>query len=134
MAAMKLRPNPSRPAPLPRGRPPLNEIERRHILDATTAVFLEKGFLRAGTDEIARRVVDEPSRLPLLGGLPARIDGHGAGGLRRRGGSKSRPAGSTSGHLNSGFALTPHPTDSNSMQKHVKTRPKLHSKQCLSPV
>jgi AcrR family transcriptional regulator len=38
-----------------RGRPPLDEVERKRILDATTAVFLEKGYARASTNEIALR-------------------------------------------------------------------------------
>lgn len=38
-----------------RGRPPLDESERKRILDATTAVFLEMGYERASTSEIARR-------------------------------------------------------------------------------
>jgi TetR/AcrR family transcriptional regulator, mexJK operon transcriptional repressor len=38
-----------------RGRPPLDDIERKRILDAAAAVFLEKGFQRASTNEIARR-------------------------------------------------------------------------------
>lgn len=46
---------PSCKARPPRGRPPLDDIERKRILDAATAVFLEKGFQRASTNEIARR-------------------------------------------------------------------------------
>jgi AcrR family transcriptional regulator len=38
-----------------RGRPPLDSAERKRILDATTAVFLEEGFKHASTSEIARR-------------------------------------------------------------------------------
>lgn len=42
---------------VPRGRPPLGEAAqyRRRILDATAAVFVERGFERASTNEIARR-------------------------------------------------------------------------------
>lgn len=52
--------------PPPRGRPPLDEIERKHILDATTAVFLERGFLRASTNEIARRAKTSKQTLYAL--------------------------------------------------------------------
>lgn len=44
-------PNPHRPV----GRPPLDAADRKRILDATAKVFLEFGFERASTAEIARR-------------------------------------------------------------------------------
>jgi AcrR family transcriptional regulator len=53
-------------APPPRGRPPLDEMERKHILESTTAVFLEKGFLRASTNEIARRAQTSKQTLYAL--------------------------------------------------------------------
>jgi AcrR family transcriptional regulator len=45
------------PVKVPRGRPPIAEAAqyRERILDATAAVFLEKGFERASTNEIALR-------------------------------------------------------------------------------
>ncbi|MGA2834311.1 MAG: TetR/AcrR family transcriptional regulator [Terracidiphilus sp.] len=55
-----------------RGRPPLDETERRRILDATTAVFLEKGFERASTAEIARRA--HTSKQTLYSLFPAKAD------------------------------------------------------------
>jgi len=39
----------------PVGRPPLDDADRRRILDATAQVFLEHGFERASTAEMARR-------------------------------------------------------------------------------
>jgi AcrR family transcriptional regulator len=55
-----------------RGRPPLDEAERRRILDATTAVFLEKGFEHASTAEIARRA--RTSKQTLYALFPAKAD------------------------------------------------------------
>ncbi len=49
-----------------RGRPPLDESERKRILDATTSVFLEKGFQRASTTEIARRARSSKQTLYAL--------------------------------------------------------------------
>ncbi|MGC9159574.1 MAG: TetR/AcrR family transcriptional regulator, partial [Terracidiphilus sp.] len=55
-----------------RGRPPLGETERRRILDATAAVFLEKGFERASTAEIARRA--RASKQTLYALFPGKAD------------------------------------------------------------
>jgi AcrR family transcriptional regulator len=57
-----------------RGRPPLSEVEhyRERILDATTAVFLEKGFERASTNEIARRA--QTSKQTLYALFPTKAD------------------------------------------------------------
>jgi len=55
-----------------RGRPHLNEAERQRILDATTAVFLEKGFARAATSEIARRA--RTSKQTLYSLFPSKAD------------------------------------------------------------
>jgi AcrR family transcriptional regulator len=64
-------PNP--PAPKARrGRPPLGEGERKRILDATAAVFLEKGFARANTNEIARRA--HASKQTLYALFPTKAD------------------------------------------------------------
>jgi AcrR family transcriptional regulator len=38
-----------------RGRPPLDAADRKRILDVTARVFLERGYERASTAEIARR-------------------------------------------------------------------------------
>ncbi|HEX7730309.1 MAG TPA: TetR/AcrR family transcriptional regulator [Terracidiphilus sp.] len=43
------------PVHRPVGRPPLDAADRKRILDATAEVFLEHGFERASTAEIARR-------------------------------------------------------------------------------
>jgi AcrR family transcriptional regulator len=55
MNARKKTPAPA--AKVQRGRPPIAEVAqyRERILDATAAVFLEKGFERASTNEIALR-------------------------------------------------------------------------------
>jgi len=55
-----------------RGRPPLGDAERKRILDATTAAFLEKGFGRAGTSEIARRA--RTSKQTLYALFPTKAD------------------------------------------------------------
>jgi AcrR family transcriptional regulator len=55
-----------------RGRPPLDESERRRILDATAAVFLEKGFQRASTAVIARRARSSKQTLYAL--FPTKAD------------------------------------------------------------
>jgi len=57
-----------------RGRPSLGEAERyrERILDATTAVFLEKGFYRASTNEIARRA--QTSKQTLYALFPTKAD------------------------------------------------------------
>jgi len=59
---------------VPRGRPPRAEAEhyRERILDATTAVFLEKGFERASTNEIARRA--QTSKQTLYALFPTKAD------------------------------------------------------------
>jgi len=54
------------------GRPPLGANDRKRILDATTAVFLEKGFARAGTSEIARRA--QTSKQTLYALFPTKAD------------------------------------------------------------
>jgi AcrR family transcriptional regulator len=59
---------------VPRGRPLLGEAERyrERILTATTAVFLEKGFARASTNEIARRA--QTSKQTLYALFPTKAD------------------------------------------------------------
>jgi len=59
----------SRPA---RGRPPLSEADRKRILNATVSVFLENGFARAGTNEIARRA--HTSKQTLYAIFPSKDD------------------------------------------------------------
>jgi AcrR family transcriptional regulator len=56
----------------PRGRPPLGETERQRILGATAAVFLEEGFQRANTNEIARRA--RTSKQTLYALFPTKAD------------------------------------------------------------
>jgi AcrR family transcriptional regulator len=56
----------------PRGRPPLDDAERRRILEATTDVFLERGFERASTNEIARRA--RTSKQTLYALFPTKAD------------------------------------------------------------
>ncbi len=56
----------------PRGRPPLDENEGGRILEATTAVFLERGFERASTNEIARRA--QTSKQTLYALFPNKAD------------------------------------------------------------
>ncbi len=70
-------PKTSRGAALPaarpaRGRPPLDAQARRRILDATTEVFLENGYERASTSEIARRAHTSKQTLYTL--FPAKAD------------------------------------------------------------
>jgi TetR/AcrR family transcriptional regulator, mexJK operon transcriptional repressor len=60
---------PSRPS---RGRPPLGAVERMRILGVTAAVFLEKGFARANTNEIARRA--RTSKQTLYALFPTKAD------------------------------------------------------------
>lgn len=55
-----------------RGRPPLDEVERRRILDAITTVFLEKGYEGANTNEIARRA--KTSKQTLYSLFPTKAD------------------------------------------------------------
>lgn len=55
-----------------RGRPPLDAAERRRILNAISAVFLEKGYERASTIEIARRA--RTSKQTLYGMFPSKAD------------------------------------------------------------
>ena len=59
---------------VPRGRPLRDEAEhyRERILDATTAVFLEKGFEGASTNEIARRAQTSKQTLYTL--FPTKAD------------------------------------------------------------
>ncbi len=52
MAARPAKPSQRKPT---RGRPPLDSSARKRILDATADVFLENGYQRASTSEIARR-------------------------------------------------------------------------------
>lgn len=54
------------------GRPPLDEADRKRILDATTAVFLEKGFQRASTSQIAKRARTSKQTLYTL--FPTKAD------------------------------------------------------------
>jgi AcrR family transcriptional regulator len=63
---------PQRKAPQTRGRPPLDNAERKRILDATTAVFLEKGFEHASTSEIAKRA--RTSKQTLYALFPTKAD------------------------------------------------------------
>ena len=62
----------STPVQIPRGRPPLDDAARKRILDATTAVFLENGFERAATSEIARRA--RTSKQTLYALFPTKAD------------------------------------------------------------
>ena len=55
-----------------RGRPPLGQTEHRRILDTTADVFLEKGFERANTNEIARRA--KTSKQTLYSLFPNKAD------------------------------------------------------------
>lgn len=55
-----------------RGRPPLDTRERQRILDATAAVFLEKGYGRANTNDIARRA--RTSKQTLYSLFPTKAD------------------------------------------------------------
>jgi AcrR family transcriptional regulator len=55
-----------------RGRPPLDAGERRRILDATTSVFLDRGFQRASTAEIVRRA--RTSKQTLYALFPTKAD------------------------------------------------------------
>lgn len=55
-----------------RGRPPLTNSDRKRILDATAAVFLDKGYARASTSEIARRA--RTSKQTLYGLFPTKAD------------------------------------------------------------
>lgn len=55
-----------------RGRPPLDDSERRRILDATAAVFLENGYARASTSQIARRARTSKQTLYTL--FPTKAD------------------------------------------------------------
>jgi AcrR family transcriptional regulator len=69
--ATRKTPRPASSAPS-RGRPPLDQAERKRILDATTAVFLQKGFARASTTEIARRA--RTSKQTLYALFPTKAD------------------------------------------------------------
>lgn len=60
---------PSRPS---RGRPPLGAVDRTRILGVTAAVFLEKGFQGANTNEIARRA--RTSKQTLYALFPTKAD------------------------------------------------------------
>ena len=62
----------SKPISTPRGRPPLDATERERILAATTAVFLERGFERSSTNEIARRA--KTSKQTLYALFPNKAD------------------------------------------------------------
>jgi AcrR family transcriptional regulator len=62
----------SKAHPLLRGRPPLDETERKRILDVTTAVFLETGFERASTNQIAQRA--QTSKQTLYALFPTKAD------------------------------------------------------------
>jgi AcrR family transcriptional regulator len=72
MTSLSKRASAVKPASPPRGRPRLADAERKRILDATTAVFLEKGFKRASTNEIARRA--RTSKQTLYALFPAKAD------------------------------------------------------------
>ncbi|MDR3764916.1 MAG: TetR/AcrR family transcriptional regulator [Acidobacteriota bacterium] len=62
------------PVKVPRGRPPIADAVkyRKRILDATAAVFLEKGFERASTNEIARRA--QTSKQTLYSLYPSKAE------------------------------------------------------------
>jgi TetR/AcrR family transcriptional regulator, mexJK operon transcriptional repressor len=53
-----------------RGRPPLDAAARKRILDVTAKVFLERGYERASTAEIARRA--HTSKQTLYGLFPSK--------------------------------------------------------------
>lgn len=55
-----------------RGRPPLTDFDRKRILDATTAVFLEHGYAGASTGKIARRASTSKQTLYAL--FPTKAD------------------------------------------------------------
>jgi TetR/AcrR family transcriptional regulator, mexJK operon transcriptional repressor len=64
---------PARKSPQsPRGRPPLTDSDRKRILDATTTVFLENGYARASTSDIARRA--RTSKQTLYALFPTKAD------------------------------------------------------------
>jgi len=54
------------------GRPPLGDSGRKRILEATAAVFLQKGYARAATNEIARRARTSKQTLYTL--FPTKAD------------------------------------------------------------
>jgi len=58
--------------PMRRGRPPLDEAERKRILEATASVFLEKGYESASTNEIAKRA--QTSKQTLYSLFPTKAD------------------------------------------------------------
>ena len=72
MPVLKPRTRASSAATAKRGRPPLDHDERKRILDATTKVFLERGFRRASTSEIARRA--HTSKQTLYALFPTKAD------------------------------------------------------------
>jgi len=72
MAARSAKVTVKRKTTQPRGRPPLDNTARKRILDATTLVFLEKGFGRASTSEIARRA--RTSKQTLYALFPTKAD------------------------------------------------------------
>ncbi len=72
MATLTQHETPSKATQQQRGRPPLDAMERERILSATTAVFLEKGFERAGTNEIAKRA--QTSKQTLYSLFPTKGD------------------------------------------------------------
>jgi TetR/AcrR family transcriptional repressor of mexJK operon len=55
-----------------RGRPKLDRHDRQRILDATAEVFLERGYARANTNEIARRA--KTSKQTLYSLFPTKAD------------------------------------------------------------
>ena len=63
---------PTRTPQAGRGRPPLGEDDRGRILAATAAVFLENGFARASTNEIARRA--RASKQTIYALFPTKAD------------------------------------------------------------
>jgi AcrR family transcriptional regulator len=72
MSAEPARATPLKAGRQSRGRPPLDDAARQRILDATAAVFLEKGFAGAGTSEIARRACTSKQTLYSL--FPTKAD------------------------------------------------------------
>ena len=72
--AMPTRQRTTKSESIKRGRPLQGEAEsyRQRILDVTTAVFLEKGFERASTNEIARRAQTSKQTLYTL--FPTKAD------------------------------------------------------------
>lgn len=76
--SVQIMPAPAKPDPIHRtakpirGRPPLTAFDRSRILSATTAVFLQNGYARASTSEIASRA--RTSKQTLYALYPTKAD------------------------------------------------------------